>query len=274
MITSSLRSFGNSNLQFTTKCLCNKRNRLHPCLRVYCPTWSLLATCMCGHMVTYPAQITFWRPAFIDFSYTVCFLGLKLHQYFLIGTDSINIITWRVYFKVTNFIWSLAKCFRIVTDFPKPSCCSIAAVLTCIWATNSFSKQCKIQTSSSCHHPEDGAEPVEVSAGTAQYRSQLCGSRSQTPQPSRQRWLRRRAGCWRRWRSGGGGGGQWGTRLRCVWAWGWEQRRSKSSDATTVLNAQSVVGNIDELSCVAAELQPDLILITESWCNSNVTTAY
>jgi hypothetical protein len=34
------------------------------------------------------------------------------------------------------------------------------------------------------------------------------------------------------------------------------------------------VGKIDELSCVATELRPDLIFITESWCNSNVTNAY
>jgi hypothetical protein len=41
-----------------------------------------------------------------------------------------------------------------------------------------------------------------------------------------------------------------------------------------LLNAQSIIGKIDELGCVVAELTPDLILITESWCSENVTNAY
>ena len=40
------------------------------------------------------------------------------------------------------------------------------------------------------------------------------------------------------------------------------------------LNAQSVVGKINELSCTVSEMEPDLILITETWCNSDITTAY
>ena len=39
-------------------------------------------------------------------------------------------------------------------------------------------------------------------------------------------------------------------------------------------NAQSVVGKMNELTCTASELEPDLILVTESWCNSEVDNAY
>ncbi len=40
------------------------------------------------------------------------------------------------------------------------------------------------------------------------------------------------------------------------------------------LNAQSIVKKIDELACVAGNLAPDIILITESWCNSEITDAF
>ncbi len=40
------------------------------------------------------------------------------------------------------------------------------------------------------------------------------------------------------------------------------------------LNAQSIVKKIDELACVAGNLAPDIILITESWCNSDITDAF
>jgi hypothetical protein len=40
------------------------------------------------------------------------------------------------------------------------------------------------------------------------------------------------------------------------------------------LNAQSIASKIDELLCVAEDLKPDLVFITESWCNDNVTNAY
>jgi hypothetical protein len=40
------------------------------------------------------------------------------------------------------------------------------------------------------------------------------------------------------------------------------------------LNARSIVKKIDELACVASTLQPDLILITESWCNSEISDAF
>jgi hypothetical protein len=40
------------------------------------------------------------------------------------------------------------------------------------------------------------------------------------------------------------------------------------------LNAQSIVNKVDELSCVASDFKPDLILVTESWCNSEITDAF
>ena len=40
------------------------------------------------------------------------------------------------------------------------------------------------------------------------------------------------------------------------------------------LNAQSIVNKINELSCTASELEPDLILVTETWCNSEISNAY
>ena len=40
------------------------------------------------------------------------------------------------------------------------------------------------------------------------------------------------------------------------------------------LNAQSIVRKVDELACVANDLDPDLILITETWCNSEISDAY
>jgi hypothetical protein len=39
------------------------------------------------------------------------------------------------------------------------------------------------------------------------------------------------------------------------------------------LNAQSIVSKIDELTCVANDFKPDLILITECWCNEMTTNA-
>lgn len=40
------------------------------------------------------------------------------------------------------------------------------------------------------------------------------------------------------------------------------------------LNAQSIVNKIDELGCLASINKPDLILVTESWCNSDISDAY
>jgi Endonuclease-reverse transcriptase len=39
-------------------------------------------------------------------------------------------------------------------------------------------------------------------------------------------------------------------------------------------NSQSIIGKIDELSSVASDLRPDVILITESWCNNLITDAF
>ena len=40
------------------------------------------------------------------------------------------------------------------------------------------------------------------------------------------------------------------------------------------LNAQSVVGKIDELASTATEIGPDLILLTESWCSGEISHAF
>jgi hypothetical protein len=34
------------------------------------------------------------------------------------------------------------------------------------------------------------------------------------------------------------------------------------------------VGKIDELSSVASDLGPDIILVTETWCNNQVSDAF
>ena len=38
-------------------------------------------------------------------------------------------------------------------------------------------------------------------------------------------------------------------------------------------NAQSLPGKVSKLSCIAAEHNPDLLLVTETWCNSDITNA-
>ena len=40
------------------------------------------------------------------------------------------------------------------------------------------------------------------------------------------------------------------------------------------LNSQSIVNKINELACIAAETKPDIILVTESWCNEQISNAY
>ena len=40
------------------------------------------------------------------------------------------------------------------------------------------------------------------------------------------------------------------------------------------LNAQSVVGKIDELASTATEIGPDLILLTEGWCSGEISHAF
>ena len=39
-------------------------------------------------------------------------------------------------------------------------------------------------------------------------------------------------------------------------------------------NAQSLVGKVNELSCAVADLNPDIILVTETWCSKDITDAY
>ena len=39
-------------------------------------------------------------------------------------------------------------------------------------------------------------------------------------------------------------------------------------------NAQSVIGKINELTCTLNDLEPDIVLLTESWCNSEIDNAY
>jgi hypothetical protein len=38
-------------------------------------------------------------------------------------------------------------------------------------------------------------------------------------------------------------------------------------------NAQSLAGKVDELSATACELQPDIIALTETWCNSDISNS-
>ena len=40
------------------------------------------------------------------------------------------------------------------------------------------------------------------------------------------------------------------------------------------LNAQSIVNKVNELSCNAGELEPDVICVTESWCNKDIPDAF
>ena len=40
------------------------------------------------------------------------------------------------------------------------------------------------------------------------------------------------------------------------------------------MNAQSICGKVGELCVVSNDLSPDIILITESWCNAEITNAF
>jgi hypothetical protein len=53
-------------------------------------------------------------------------------------------------------------------------------------------------------------------------------------------------------------------------------RRRATSEKVTILylNAQSIVKKVDELGCVADLSKPDLILVTESWCNEDISNAF
>ncbi len=88
-------------------------------------------------------------------------------------------------------------------------------------------------------------------------------------------------------RQGGGDGGQHqeqggrGREARGEKAPGqWSPRRQPSDmpacKALNILytNAQSLVRKVDLLACEAADRQPDLILITESWCHPGISDAH
>jgi hypothetical protein len=40
------------------------------------------------------------------------------------------------------------------------------------------------------------------------------------------------------------------------------------------LNAQSIVKKVDKLECSASMTKPDLILVTESWCNNSISNEF
>jgi hypothetical protein len=39
-------------------------------------------------------------------------------------------------------------------------------------------------------------------------------------------------------------------------------------------NAQSLVVKVSELSCTVADIDPDQILLTETWCNKDISDAF
>jgi hypothetical protein len=39
-------------------------------------------------------------------------------------------------------------------------------------------------------------------------------------------------------------------------------------------NARSLVKKVNELSCIASEIEPDIIIVTETWCHSAISNAY
>jgi hypothetical protein len=49
---------------------------------------------------------------------------------------------------------------------------------------------------------------------------------------------------------------------------------SRETLAILYLNALCIVKKTDKLACVASTLQPDLILVTESWCYSEISDAH
>jgi hypothetical protein len=55
---------------------------------------------------------------------------------------------------------------------------------------------------------------------------------------------------------------------------GWDERAPSEALVILYLNAQSLVNKINELNVVAADLEPDLIMITETWCNNIISDAY
>jgi hypothetical protein len=70
---------------------------------------------------------------------------------------------------------------------------------------------------------------------------------------------------------GGGGTGRGG-------GGGAEARRVPAVIFQTMLilyiNAQSVLSKLDKLACIANDLKPDLILLTESWCREEISNSF
>ena len=54
------------------------------------------------------------------------------------------------------------------------------------------------------------------------------------------------------------------------------QERGAASEEIKILylNAQSIVKKVDELECTASLTKPDLILVTESWCNNSISNKF
>ena len=67
---------------------------------------------------------------------------------------------------------------------------------------------------------------------------------------------------------GGGGRGGGGSPVPA------ETANPNGSIEILYCNAQSVVGKIDELCCIANDMSPDFILLTESWCNDETSEAF
>ncbi len=49
-----------------------------------------------------------------------------------------------------------------------------------------------------------------------------------------------------------------------------------SGKALTIMYTyeQRVVGKVSELACTVGDIDPDLILVTETWCNSEITDTF
>ena len=66
---------------------------------------------------------------------------------------------------------------------------------------------------------------------------------------------------------GGGGGGRVSPKPA-------EKKKSQTVLNIVYLNARSIVSKLDDLELLANEKKPALILICESWCNSNINNAF
>ncbi len=85
------------------------------------------------------------------------------------------------------------------------------------------------------------------------------------------------AGRIRGWGGGSAGGGNENeTKQQEEDAGGGDGRGNAGGETLVIMytNAQSIVGKVNELACTTNDLNPDLILLTETWCNSEITNAY